>query len=258
MAEKYALSGNNSKGEHSTAVIEIARGWKEDLKTLVWLKDYALFDENMNVRYGAILALAEGWKDDPDTLPLLKTCAQFDPVSSLRRTAVQELSKGWKHETGIFEFLCECAVNDPFKRQDCTVLNDWAYEKYWKFNHPRYAALTAILNQYPDHPQTLPLLRDRAKNDPDWRVRSFLVRELARGWKNEPWMFEFLCNCALNDSFERKENWENNPRQVALDAIIKQYPDHPQTLPLLQDRAENDPDEKVREFANKKLAKIEA
>ncbi len=70
-------------------------------------------------------------------------------------------------------------------------------------------------------------------------------------------MFEFLCHCAINDPFERKEDWEDNPRQYALEAIIKQYPDHPKTRLLLQDRAENDPDEKVREFVQKKLAELE-
>ncbi len=63
-------------------------------------------------------------------------------------------------------------------------------------------------------------------------------------------MFEFLCNRALNDPFERKED---NPRQLVLEIIIKQYPEHPQTLPLLHDRAGNDPDENVREFATEKL-----
>jgi hypothetical protein len=83
------------------------------------------------------------------------------------------------------------------------------------------------------------------------------VEELARGWKDEPWMFEFLCNCAINDLFERKEDGEDNPRQLALEIIIQQYRDYPQTLPLLQDRAENDPDEKVREFAREKLEQLE-
>ena len=64
------------------------------------------------------------------------------------------------------------------------------------------------------------------------------------------------CNCALNDPFERKEDYEDNPRQLALEIIIKQYPDRPQTLPLCKDRAENDPDEKVREFAQKKLEQL--
>ncbi|MFP4123662.1 hypothetical protein [Coleofasciculus sp.] len=38
---------------------------------------------------------------------------------------------------------------------------------------------------------------------------------------------------------------------------LKQYPDHPQTLPLLRDRVENDPDKKVRKFAQNKSAKLE-
>ena len=51
--------------------------------------------------------------------------------------------------------------------------------------------------------------------------------------------------------------WQTNPRQIALEIIIKQFPQHPQTLPLLRDRTENDPDEQVREFAQKKLAQLE-
>jgi hypothetical protein len=64
-------------------------------------------------------------------------------------------------------------------------------------------------------------------------------------------MFEFMCDRAVNDPFERKEDREGNPRQLALEIIIKQYRNHPQTRSLLQDRAENDPDEKLREFAKK-------
>ncbi|MGB7442548.1 MAG: hypothetical protein WA919_15900, partial [Coleofasciculaceae cyanobacterium] len=86
-----------------------------------------------------------------------------------------------------------------------------------------------------------------------WFVRSAAVLAIARGWKGEPWLFELLHHVALNDPFEREKEGEINPRQTALDIIIEQYPDHPQTLPLLQDRAENDPDEKVREFAQENL-----
>ncbi|MGD1712503.1 hypothetical protein [Hydrocoleum sp. CS-953] len=42
-----------------------------------------------------------------------------------------------------------------------------------------------------------------------------------------------------------------------LEAIVKQYSDHPQTLPLLQDRATNDPDEKLREWEKWKLQRLE-
>jgi hypothetical protein len=63
--------------------------------------------------------------------------------------------------------------------------------------------------------------------------------------------------CAIFLPFERKEDREDNPRKLALEIIINQYCAHPQTLTLLQDRAENDPDERLRQFANKKLAELE-
>ncbi|WP_235018612.1 hypothetical protein, partial [Tolypothrix sp. NIES-4075] len=72
-----------------------------------------------------------------------------------------------------------------------------------------------------------------------------------------PGMFELFYNCAVNDPFKRKQDYEDNPRQVALEIIIEQYPQHPQTLPLLRDKAANDADEKVREFAQKKLAELD-
>ena len=68
-------------------------------------------------------------------------------------------------------------------------------------------------------------------------------------------MFELFCDRAINDPFKRQEYWKGNPRQLALEAIVKQRPDHPQTLELLRDRAENDPDERVRNFARRKLKK---
>jgi hypothetical protein len=40
---------------------------------------------------------------------------------------------------------------------------------------------------------------------------------------------------------------------MALEMAIEQFPKHPQTLPLLRDRAENDPDKKVREYAQQQL-----
>jgi len=65
-----------------------------------------------------------------------------------------------------------------------------------------------------------------------------------------------LSDRVLNDPFERQQDREKNPRQLALEIIIKQYPKHPQTLSLLRDRAENDSDEQLREFASQKLAEL--
>jgi len=58
---------------------------------------------------------------------------------------------------------------------------------------------------------------------------------------------------ALNDPFEREYKWQDNPRQIALNVLVQQYPDHPKTLELLRDRAQNDNDEQLREWATKQL-----
>ncbi len=84
-------------------------------------------------------------------------------------------------------------------------------------------------------------------------MRREAVRQIATGWKDKPGIFELLHDTALNDSFQREYKYQDNPRQIALEEIIEQYPDHPQTLPLLQDRAANDPDEQLQEWAKKKL-----
>ncbi|NET52664.1 MAG: NTPase, partial [Merismopedia sp. SIO2A8] len=114
-----------------------------------------------------------------------------------------------------------------------------------------------IAQGWKEHPETLPLLKLSAQQDKHLDVRQAAVKEIAQGWKDESWILEFLCDRATNDLFQRQKDWEGNPRLTALEAIIKQYPNHPQTLILLRDRAKNDLDEQVRKFANKKLKQLE-
>jgi HEAT repeat protein len=231
------------------ALQELVHNWKDDPETLPILQACIQYDTDSSTRFTAVQELANSYKDEPDTLPILKALAQSADEPSIRWISTYKLCEVWKDSPDIFEVLCSCAVNDSYERNQ-------TQNRRGKL-HPRCLALETIIKQYPGHPQTLPLCKDRAENDPDEQVRGFLLKELVRSWKDESGMFEFLCNCALNDPFERKEDRQDNPRQLALEIIIKQYRDRPQTLPLLQDRAENDPDEKVREFAKKKLAELE-
>jgi hypothetical protein len=63
----------------------------------------------------------------------------------------------------------------------------------------------------------------------------------------------FYLNRALHDPFKRQEDWQDNPRLIALKAILSNYSDRPQVQELLRNRAEQDPDEQVREFAQTQL-----
>ena len=110
-----------------------------------------------------------------------------------------------------------------------------------------------IASGWKQEPGILELLKQWIESDESEYVRIEAVREIATGWKQEPGIFEILYDTTLNDSFKREYDFVSNPRQIALEVIVKQYLDYPQTLPVLKDRAENDPDEQLQKWAKKKL-----
>ena len=151
---------------------------------------------------------------------------------------MRQLAAGWKHEPQIFELLKQQVVSDA----------------HWGV---RREAVRQLATGWKHEPQIFELLKQQVVSDDDSDVRLEAVRQLATGWKHESQMLELFHNSALNDPFQRENDAQDNPRQTALEAIAKQYPDHPQTLPLLQNRAENDSDKKLREWARKKLQRFE-
>ncbi|NEQ69958.1 MAG: NACHT domain-containing protein [Symploca sp. SIO2D2] len=272
---KQLAESNESLDVQSAAVKEIASGWKKHPQTLPWLKAYAQSSRSYwIVQQRVVQGIVRGWKDDPETLSWLKTCIHlnnsgFDKFA--REAALQQLNRVWRSEPETLLILKTHVQTDSSWTVRRGAVQELA--KDWKDdpdtlpllkervqfdeNHGvRYVAVIEIARGWKDDPETLPLLKQLAQSDEHWNVRGAAVEEIARGWKDETWMLAFLCDRAVNDPFERKKEWEENPRQIALYIIIKQYPNHPQTLPLLRERAENDSDEQLREFARKKLAKL--
>ena len=72
---------------------------------------------NVFVQRTAVVEIARGWKNDPDTFPLLQQLAQYDKDGDMRRAAVEEIAFGWKDEPWVLEFLRDRVLNDPFERQ---------------------------------------------------------------------------------------------------------------------------------------------
>jgi predicted NACHT family NTPase len=251
------------------AVQELARGFKDDPNTLSWLKERAIADDDQYVRRSAVQELARNFKDDPDILSILKQRAIVDRYSDVRRSAVQELARNFKDDPDILPILKQRATADDNEYVRRAALQELArgfkhdpdilpilkkHATSDKYSDVRQAAVQELARGFKHDPDTLSILKKRAIVDKYSAVRQAAVQELARGFKDNPGMFELFYNCAVNDPFQREYNFQENPRQVAIEAIIEQYPHHSQTLPLLRDKAENDPDEQVREFVKKKLA----
>jgi len=151
------------------AVEELAKNFKDDPETKTILKQRAAQDDDSDVRRAAVEELAKNFKDDPETKTILKQRATQDGDNNVRGAAVQGLAKHFKYQLELFEIYYQCAVNGPFKD---------SHEPFFKPN-PRRIALEIIIKQFPQHDQTLPLLRDRAENDPDEQVREFAQKKLA-------------------------------------------------------------------------------
>ncbi|MBD2363912.1 HEAT repeat domain-containing protein [Anabaena minutissima FACHB-250] len=254
-----------------TAVQELARVFKDDPHTLPWLKHHATTSEDKYVRRAAVQELARVFKDDPDTLFILKQRVVIDTYSDVRRAAVQELARGFKYDLDTLSILKQRAIADDNESVRRTAVQELARSFH---NHPdtlpilkkcaksekyadvRQAALQELAKGFPHDPETFSILTKRAISDKYADVRQVALQELAKGFADHPEIVEIFYHCAINDSFTREYNFQHNPRQVALEIIIEHYPHHPQTLPLLRDRAEHDQDEQVREFIHKKLVEL--
>ncbi len=215
----------------------IAECWKDDPETLILLKVRAQQDKDEYVRLAAVRELAKGWKDDLETLVLLKVLVQRDDSWRVRGAAVQGLAKGWKDEPETLIFLKVRAQQDENEYVRCVAIRELA--KGWK-----------------DDSEMLSLLKTYAQQVASKHVRYAAVQELSKGWKDEFSLFEFWCDRTLKDPFERKYDFEDNPRQIALNVLVRQYPNYPKTTELLHDRVQNDTDEKLRTWATEQLSRL--
>ncbi|MBD2445995.1 HEAT repeat domain-containing protein [Nostoc sp. FACHB-152] len=218
-----------------TAVRQLAQAYKDDPDTKTFLQELVNADKNSYVRRTAVQQLAQVYKEDPDTKTLLRQLASADKDSVVQQTAVEQLAQVYKEDPDTKTLLHQLASAD----EDSVV---------------QATAVQQLAQVYKEDPDTKTLLRQLASADEDSDVRGTAVQQLAQVYKYQSELFDVYYNCAKDDLFEGKhESYNPNPRRVALEIIFKQFPQHPKTLPLLRDRAENDPDEQVREYAQKQL-----
>jgi predicted NACHT family NTPase len=222
----------------SIAVQLLAQGWHEHPDTLTILQQIIQSGDHWYVRRIVVGELARGWHDHPDTLPILQQIIQSDDNILVRNTALKELARGWHDYPDTLTILQQIIQSDD----DGVVVN---------------TALEELARGWHEHPDTLTILQQIIQSDDSWFNRTTVVQLLAQGWHDHPEIFELLADCVVNDPFVRSNvedsELETNPRGAALEAIVKYFPDHPQTKELLLARSLHDPDKAVRDFAKQAL-----
>jgi hypothetical protein len=108
-----------------------------------------------------------------------ETYQEWDETGPTRVNAVALVASVWR-STGVRSRLTSLA----------TLSRDWIV---------RRAALQELARGWKDDPDTLPILKDRARSDTDKSVRSAAVEELARGWKDDPEIIAILAEARTSD-----------------------------------------------------------
>jgi len=94
--------------------------------------------------------------------------------------------------------------------------------------------------------------------DGEYEVRIAALEGIVKYFGGFPEAFHTLCQCIQDTtSFGRMYDDEMPPAQIALEYLLTHYPTHPKLIALLHDRAINDPDEQLREWAQEQLEKME-
>lgn len=199
----------------SKLISSISTIWKDDPRTLSWLKDHISSKVSQDIRGTALQELVKVSKNKPETLHTLKALVlnsgSSDPL--VQCVAVHEIAKSWRDDVDTVSILK---------------------------NSASYACKESL-------------------DDNVCVLRAISLRLLVLFWKDEPGIFDFLWERTFHDPFVNKhpERRQQNPRKTAIDIIFENYSDNPKIIELMRDRAQNDPDKQVREFAKQQLAKLE-
>jgi hypothetical protein len=204
-----------------------------------WIKDLATNSADRRIQKAAVIALTSpnGDKGDLELFAILKSLYQQN-ISPVSQSAIFGLFKIWGDSPETLSILKDCLIHeDPYMR---------------------WPAVKALARDWKDDPDTLPILK-RCSQDESDMVRREALAALVKNqvWRDLPEITEMIFYLAENDPYELEDqsNWEGNPRLVALKALITYYPTHPKTIELMHDRAINDPDEQLREWAQQQLKK---
>ncbi len=239
-------SNENESGDVAAVIVQkLIRIKASSPEILDLIKICIESSKNSIVRVTALCELIQQKNDLSNIIPMLEEYALSNEEHFVRWISIYELARVHSQNVRLFEVLYKCATQDPFVRDQ--------YARQKRFINPRGVAIKQLTTLYSENPEILKIIREKAKADPDWQVRCIAIKKLIDIWKNEAEKLKFLKDCVLKDDFDRNFPFEENPRQTALETLLINYPTHSETLELLIDRAINDPDKQLREWAQQHL-----
>lgn len=223
-----------------TAVKALAQAWHDDPETLPLLRSWVQSDQPAPLRLAALQALVQGWHDDELIVPMLHRCVRTDENTGIRKAALEMLGQEWPKHPDTLPLLHDQAVHSSKaairEKALMLIVGSWEHD-------PQLVSIvisreisyeTAISLCFGrEDLSTLPLLQDRAVNDPSSDVRSRALEAIGKGWPTHPVTHALLHVRAVHDI-------KPGVRWTAILLLVEDWANDPQTLSLLHNRVQHD------------------
>ncbi|MGW2426201.1 HEAT repeat domain-containing protein [Streptomyces sp. NPDC001709] len=225
----------------------------------------ALADPDPVPRAQALEGLIWRWRDEEETWELVLRRAVADPCPDVRRGAMQFLARRGGDREAVRDLLFRQAVTDPDPEPRAEAL--WLLAEFWSGHEdvrnllvqavtdpnrePRWLALQLLARYWPEREDVQRLIVERMTADPSSSNRRNALNWCAWLREAEPDTHENIRSVALSDPAPRA-------RITALRVLAFGWPRLPATTGFLRERANDDPDEGVREAALQALGTAEA
>lgn len=217
--------------------------------------------EDDNRRILAPITLAKGWHSNEETIPLLCDMAVNDKNSEVRHAAISALIEDYSDAPQTLSLLCDRVVED----NNSGVC---------------YTAASALVDYFRGDSRTLPLLQSFARNyqSAPAQPENILIedKDLEVSFQNPPsgiWKFwKSLQRKSYGRDYQLPRDQtvveeaylkaidsylRDEVRAAIIELVVRYWPSHPTTLPLLRKLAKKDPNPRVREKAECLVSKLE-
>lgn len=236
----------------------LVTGWPSDPETLEIVSVQARTDPSDEVRQSAIWALGR-LRDDPRARELLFDLVRSDSDDKVRWAAARELQSHWSEDQSVVDLLLDLAVTaaDPSTRADII----WALRSRADLvtffrervlaerdGWPRRAALIALATHASDDPLVFSMVHESLREGSDYIDQADALHLLRRLWPDHPETLPLLWDRAVSNS-------DRNIRDSALQAIHDGYVIDIDRLGELADILRLEPDESAQQEAARLLAR---
>jgi HEAT repeats len=261
-------------------VESIGQYYHSEPETLQWLKDFAFHDANGAVQREAVKSIGQYHHTKPETLKWLQNFAFNDQDGWVRQAAVKSIGEYYHTEETLEwlkDFAVVHDQNELVRRAAVESIGEYHHTKpetlTWLQNFAapqdrdgfvRWVAVESIGEYYHTEPETRTWLQNTALQDRDGFVRWAAVVSICQYYIQADGIFELLCQIASQDPYQSIDRYyiQNdeifellcqiasqdisqddsyfNPRQTALEALVKHYIDRPEVIELLRDRSTQD------------------